>query len=91
MNDLQKRLVKFSGGVFSLTKLLKPDEFLLIPLKQVLRSSTSVGANYSEAQSAISQKDFHCKIRIALKEMKETNYWLNFLIEINDDNTQLDI
>lgn len=89
MNNLQKRIVKFSSSIYQLTKSYKNEEFLTSTLKQVIRSSTSVGANYSEAQSAISNKDFHFKIRIALKEMKETNYWLNFLIEIIPGSIEL--
>jgi four helix bundle protein len=38
-----------------------------------------VGANYSEAQSGSSFRDFHNKVRIALKELKETQYWISFL------------
>ena len=89
MNDLQKRIVKFASRVYQLSKSYNSEEFLTSTIKQVIRSSTSVGANYSEAQSAISTKDFHYKIRIALKEMKETNYWLNFLIEINQETNEL--
>jgi len=49
--------------------------------KQLLRSGTSVGANVREAQSAQSEKDFIHKLEIALKEARETQYWLEILIE----------
>jgi four helix bundle protein len=49
--------------------------------KQLLRSGTSVGANVREAQSAQSDKDFIHKLEIALKEARETQYWLEILIE----------
>ena len=49
--------------------------------KQLLRSGTSVGANVREAQSAQSDKDFLSKLEIALKEARETQYWLEILIE----------
>ncbi|MEA5574740.1 four helix bundle protein [Calothrix sp. UHCC 0171] len=49
--------------------------------KQLLRSGTSVGANVREAQSAQSDKDFLSKLEIALKEARETEYWLEILIE----------
>ncbi len=48
---------------------------------QLLRSGTSVGANCQEAQSAQSRKDFIHKYEIALKEMRETTYWIELLIE----------
>ena len=89
MNELQKRLVKISGGVYRIAKSLNKDFLLLNSLNQVVKSSSSVGANYSEAQSAVSPKDFHNKIRIALKEMKETNYWLNYLIEVVPGNQEI--
>ncbi|BAT52930.1 hypothetical protein NOS3756_18720 [Nostoc sp. NIES-3756] len=49
--------------------------------KQLLRSGTSIGANVREAQSAQSNKDFINKLEIALKEARETQYWLEILIE----------
>lgn len=49
--------------------------------KQLLRSGTSIGANVREAQSAQSDRDFLSKLEIALKEERETEYWLEILIE----------
>src|ERR1700761_7406675 len=51
--------------------------------KQVLRSGTSVGANYREAQRARSKAEFIAKIGDCLKELDETLYWLELLIEEN--------
>ena len=47
---------------------------------QLLRSGTSIGANVTEAQDAQSKKDFVAKLSIALKEAKETRYWIRLLI-----------
>ena len=52
-------------------------------LKQVLRSGTSIGANITEAQGAITKKDFINKLHIALKEARETEYWLELLTATN--------
>lgn len=49
--------------------------------KQLLRSGTSIGANVRESRSAQSDKDFLHKMEIALKEARETEYWLEILIE----------
>ncbi|MGL5075852.1 MAG: four helix bundle protein [Waterburya sp.] len=49
--------------------------------KQFLRSGTSIGANCKEAVSAQSQKDFISKYEIALKEARETEYWIELMIE----------
>lgn len=48
--------------------------------KQVLRSGTSVGANYREAQRARSKAEFVAKIGDCLKELDETSYWLELLV-----------
>ncbi len=58
-----------------LTKNVK--EFVLS--KQLLRSGTSIGANVSEANGAISEADFSSKISIAYKEGLETKYWLSLM------------
>ena len=49
--------------------------------KQLLRSGTSIGANVEEASAGISRKDFRAKMAIALKEARETKYWLRILQE----------
>lgn len=49
--------------------------------KQLLRSGTSIGANVHESRSAQSDKDFISKLEIALKEARETEYWLKVLLE----------
>ena len=47
--------------------------------RQLLRSGTSIGANITEAQAAISKRDFTAKMHIAFKEAAETKYWLELL------------
>jgi len=51
---------------------------------QLLRSGTSIGANYAEAECAISENDFLSKLYISLKECNETLYWLSLLKQIGD-------
>lgn len=53
-------------------------------VRQVVRSSGSIGANYIEANGALGKKDFQMRIRIARKESKETRYWLRLLDTGND-------
>jgi len=57
-------------------------------LNQILRSGTSIGANVAESQEAVSKNDFINKLSIALKEAKETEYWLKLLKEASvlDEN-----
>ncbi len=85
MNELQMRLLKYSVKISNETDGLYKKPHLEAVIKQLNRSASSIGANYSEAQSASSKKDFHNKVRIALKEARESEYWLMFLSEkLND-------
>nr|WP_278043099.1 four helix bundle protein [Ancylomarina subtilis] len=54
---------------------------------QLLKSSTSVGANYEESQSAVSKADFSNKPGTSLKEIRESNYWIRLIIEISEANS----
>ena len=56
--------------------------------RQLIRSAGSVGANYIEGNEALSQKDFLMRIKICIKEAKETRYWLELSIP-NTENTEL--
>ena len=69
--------------ILFLRKIPNFQEFKIIKY-QLIKSSTSAGANYEEAQGASSRADFTNKVRISLKEMRESNYWLKVLLGIND-------
>lgn len=58
-------------------------------ISQVIRSATSVGANYAEANNAASKTDFRAKIFIAKKEAAETKYWLEILARLGDDTDEI--
>ncbi len=58
-------------------------------LSQLVRSATSIGANYCEANGASSKKDFKNKIYICKKEAKETKYWLQLLGKASSENVEL--
>ncbi len=60
---------------------IKNDHHVKDLFRQILRSGTSIGANVSESQEAASKKDFINKLSIALKEARETEYWLKLLKE----------
>ena len=81
-NIILKKSFQFALNAIETYKVLKSkNEFVLS--KQFLRSSTSIGANVNEAQEAVSSADFINKLSIALKEARETVYWLNLLTESN--------
>jgi len=73
----------FALSVVKLYKQLVEEKKEYVLSKQVLRSGTSIGANVNEAVCAQSKRDFVHKLSIALKETRETNYWLNLLKDSN--------
>jgi four helix bundle protein len=96
-NIVLEKSFNFSIRIIKLYKHIKQKDQDIEPLlKQVLRSGTSIGANITEAQGAITKKDFINKLHIALKEARETEYWLellkatNYLTNDEFDNINLD-
>jgi four helix bundle protein len=81
--DLEGRTLEFAKAVRLLAKSLPTTVANVEDLKQVIRSSGSVGANYREANEALSRKDFIFRIRISRKEAKECVYWLRLIRETN--------
>ena len=77
--DLEERCFLFARRVRMLVAKLKPTPANLEDGKQVIRSSGSVGANYIEANEALSKKDFVMRIKICRKEAKESWFWLRLL------------
>jgi four helix bundle protein len=77
--DLEDRTFAFAKCVREFVKRLPRTVCNLEDVKQVVRSSGSIGANYIEANEALSKKDFLLRIRICRKEAKETAYWLRLL------------
>src|SRR3989344_8248431 len=77
--DLEERTLRFSSELIAFCKSC-PKDIITIPLiNQLIRSVTSIGANYREANGGSSKKDFQNKIFICKKESKETLYWLELI------------
>ena len=72
---------RFAVRIVNLYKYLNEEKREYIMSKLLLRCGTSIGANLTEAECAISRKDFQAKVYIALKECVETKYWLEILYE----------
>lgn len=83
--DLEDRTYEFARRVRAFVKRLPRSICNTEDVKQVVRSSGSVGANYIEANEALSKKDFRMRIRISRKESKETCYWLRLLETLDDE------
>jgi four helix bundle protein len=74
-NPIVKMTFQFALDIIEFTELLREQKRFAIA-DQVLRSGCSIGANVKEAQAAESRADFIHKMKIALKEAEETEYWL---------------
>jgi len=78
--DLRKRTMDFSLRIIHLYNALPRTDVARVLGKQVLRSGTSVGANYAEAERARSRLEFKAKLGIALQELNETLYWIELIV-----------
>jgi four helix bundle protein len=96
--ELLGRMMDFAVKIIQLTKSLPETKENGVIINQILRSSTSIGANYAEANDAASRQDFRNKVFIAKKEAGETRYWLDLMKRVNpevdtlsirDENSQL--
>ncbi len=77
--DLEDRLIKFAVSILSLTDGLPKKGGAMILANQLMRSGTSPALNYGEAQAAESPKDFLHKIKICLKELRESQVCLKII------------
>lgn len=77
--DLEERCAKFGEDIIVFCKNIKNNEFTKPLIGQLIRSATSVGANYMEANQASSKKDFQNKIRISQKEANESKHWFRMI------------
>jgi four helix bundle protein len=82
--DLEERTFVFAQNVRAFAKRISKTLANIEDIKQVIRASGSVGANYIEANESLSKKDFIMRIKICRKEAKESCYWLR-LIDPGDD------
>lgn len=82
--DLEDRTLKFAKEVIEFINILPKTMANTEIMKQIIRSSGSVGANYIEANEALSKKDFAMRVKICRKEAKESRYWL-MLIEAKEE------
>lgn len=86
--DLEERTSKFAEEIIALCKR-SPKNIITIPIiDQLVRSGTSIGANYFEANGASSKRDFRNKISICKKESRETQYWLRLLAKSSKETEE---
>ena len=82
--DLEERTFNFSKRTLKFLKSFSKTTINIELIKQLTRSSCSVGANYIEANESLSKKDFVMRIKICRKEAKESTYWLK-LLDLNEN------
>ncbi len=87
--DLEERTAVFGENVIDFCKSLPLNVITKPLINQIIRSSTSIGANYMEANGADSKKDFKSKISICKKESKETMHWLRMLAKAVPDKKDI--
>jgi four helix bundle protein len=86
--DLEERTLEFGKRIIRMCKVIPKSTINNVLVNQVMRSGTSIGANYREANETETKKDFCFRMRICRKEAKETIYWLNLIIEANPEITE---
>ena len=86
--DLEERTAKFGENIIDFCKSINQDAINRPIISQLIRSSTSIGANYMEANAASSRKDFTNKIFICKKECQETKHWLRMIAKSNPEKKE---
>ncbi len=86
--DLEERTAIFGEEIIKFVKSLSDIPINRPLINQIMRSGTSIGANYMEANGAESKKDFQHKIGICKKEAKETMHWLRMIATANTDKAE---
>ena len=81
---LDEKCLMFAVRIVNLCRFLDKERKGRHIVDQMMRSGMSIGANYAEAECAISDNDFLAKLYISLKECNETLYWLRLLRKVND-------
>ena len=89
--DLDERMIDFSIKVIHLTENLPKSNTGIYFSDQLMRSVSSAVLNYSEAQSAESRKDFIHKVKVSLKELRETFAGLRIIERLNNKQSPEDI
>jgi len=83
--DLEERTAKFGEEIIGFAKKINKNVINIPLITQMIKSGTSVGANYSEADDAESREDFIHKVGICKKEARESKHWLRMIAVANPE------
>ena len=81
--DLEDRTLEYAKGIIKLCKKVRKDVINIKLIGRLINAAGSVGANYREANEALSKNDFLHRMKITRKECKESTYWVELLKEAN--------
>jgi len=81
--DLEERTAVFGEKIIKFAKSLRRNTINNALISQIVRSGTSIGANYMESDGANTKKDFRYRISLCRKESKETKHWLRMIARAN--------
>ncbi len=82
ISGLRARIKTWILKVITLANKIPKDQVSKVIINQLLRASTSVGANYEEASETQTTKDLIYKLSVVLKEAKESKYWLGLIVDV---------
>src|SRR3954466_627948 len=83
--DLDERTAKFGEDIIRFSRTVRRGAVTFPLISQLVRSGTSIGANYVEADEAGSKKEFTYRISICRREARETQYWLRMIVAATPD------
>ncbi len=84
---MRARTRNFAIRIFKMVSMLKLNELSRIPVRQLVRSSSSIAANYYSATRGRSEAEYYSKICVVVEENDEVIFWLDFLVEVGVLNT----
>jgi len=91
ITELKRRTIKFAVDIILFCDNLRPSKAASIITYQIIKSATSVGANYRAACRRRSKAEFYSKICIVVEEADETGYWLEIILETNLSNNIVEL
>ncbi len=83
--NLEERTLVFTKEIVRLCKKIPNNTVYFKLTDQIMRSASSIGANYREVNDSVGKKDFLHRLKIARKEAKQTTFWLEELLETNSE------
>jgi len=84
--DLEERTASFGEAILKFVLQIRRDDVRGPLIRQLVRSATSIGANYMEADEAGTKKEFRYRISVCCREARETQYWLRMIAAASPDH-----